>query len=145
MSKKQNTLFWITITALCIISIILFLRFFSNKKKHGTAGERINLTTISFDSTSLNAGSLIFNQPKEVVFNFINTGEYPLIIYTVRASCGCTLPVWPKKTVLPGKVGIISVTYNARDAGRFMKSISVIANTTPNPITLKIHGEVSKK
>ena len=145
MSKKQNALFWLAITALVAISLVLFLQFFSNQKKQILTDGIKNSTTISFDSTTINMGSIIFNQPKEAVFDFINTGESPLIIHTVRASCGCTLPVWPKKTVKPGKAGAIRVIYNASDIGHFHKSINVIANTRPNPITLKIYGRVKKE
>lgn len=142
MSKKKNTIFWLTITIIGIISLVLFLRFFINKEKERSYFKSGNLTTIAFDSTIIDLGSLIFNQPKEAVFSFINTGSNPLIIHTVRASCGCTLPVWPKKAILPGKAGIISVTYNASDIGFYMKIISVVANTTPNQINLTIQGEV---
>ncbi len=145
MSKKQNTLFWLIITAFVIISLFLLLQFFSNNEKYEIAGGIKNSTAISFDSKTINMGSLIFNQPKEAVFSFTNTGEFPLIIHTVRASCGCTLPVWPKKTVKPGKAGTIRVIYNASDIGHFHKSINVIANTRPNPITLKIYGDVKKE
>lgn len=142
MNKKQNTIFWLIIAVLGIVSIIFFLKFFINQGKKGNYGISKNLTTISFDTTTIDLDSVIYNNPKEVVFSFTNTGSNPLLIHTVLVSCGCTLPIWDKKPVLHGKTGNITVIYNASDLGFFRKSITVVANTTPNQINLTIQGEV---
>ncbi|KKS67408.1 MAG: hypothetical protein UV36_C0008G0016 [Parcubacteria group bacterium GW2011_GWC2_42_6] len=41
------------------------------------------------------------------VFKFKNTGDAPLVINRVQASCGCTTPTWTKEPILPGKTGEI--------------------------------------
>lgn len=76
-------------------------------------------------------------------FQFINTGKKPLIINDVKASCGCTVPEWPKEPILPGRPGQIRVSYNpARQNGAFNKTIQVGSNADIPLITLAVKGVV---
>lgn len=76
-------------------------------------------------------------------FSFKNTGDSPLVINRVNASCGCTTPNWTKEPILPGKTGTITASYNpAGRPGPFIKTISVFSNAGPNPVTLTIKGDV---
>ena len=60
------------------------------------------------------------------VFEFKNEGMIPLILNSVRASCGCTTPKWTKEPIEPGATGQITVTYNPNGRpGRFQKTITV--------------------
>lgn len=79
------------------------------------------------------------------VFNFTNTGNAPLVISNVQASCGCTTPTWTKEPVEAKKKGTISVTYNTTGRpGVFTKTITVFNNAGENVI-LTIKGEVIPK
>jgi hypothetical protein len=76
-------------------------------------------------------------------FAFTNTGSAPLIINRVQTSCGCTTPEYTKEPVLPGKKGVIKVTYST--TGRvytFNKKITVFTNVPDSVYTLTIKGEV---
>lgn len=76
-------------------------------------------------------------------FTFTNTGNAPLIINRVQTSCGCTTPEYTKEPVLPGKKGIIKVTYST--TGRvyaFTKKITVFTNVADTTYVLTIKGEV---
>ena len=82
----------------------------------------------------------------EYDFRFTNTGEAPLIISEVKASCGCTTPDWPKSVIKAGESNAVKVVYNSKGhPGEFNKGIVVTANTYPNQTTLKITGVVFKK
>ena len=60
-------------------------------------------------------------------FEFTNNGTEPVVLKSVRASCGCTTPNWPKAPIAPGVTNKISVTYNPQGRpGVFSKSITVI-------------------
>ena len=48
-------------------------------------------------------------------FEVSNTGDMPLVITRVIASCGCTTPEWPKEPVAPGKKAQIKVTSIRQD------------------------------
>ncbi|MDD2285714.1 MAG: DUF1573 domain-containing protein [Paludibacter sp.] len=81
-----------------------------------------------------------------VVFSFKNTGDAPLVINRVQASCGCTTPSWTKEPVMPGKTGNITASYNpANRPGTFIKSISVFSNADTQPVLLVIKGDVIPK
>ncbi|MBP7506759.1 MAG: DUF1573 domain-containing protein [Prolixibacteraceae bacterium] len=80
------------------------------------------------------------------VFDFKNTGNQPLIVNNVKASCGCTTPEWDKEPIAPGKSGTIKVAYNPQNRpGAFMKSINVYSNTDPSVTNLTIKGNVEPR
>ena len=79
-------------------------------------------------------------------FTFTNTGEAPLIISNVKASCGCTTPSWTREPVAPGEQGAIEAQYNPKNRpGAFKKSITVTSNATPPTQILYIQGTVTPK
>ena len=77
------------------------------------------------------------------VFTFTNKGDKPLVINQAVASCGCTVPTYTKKPVMPGEAGEISVKYNGtgKFPGRFKKSVTVRTNGSPELTRLYIEGE----
>ncbi len=80
------------------------------------------------------------------VFDFKNSGNSPMVINRVQASCGCTTPIWTKEPIEPGKSGSITVTYNpAGRPGAFTKTITVYSNSTEEEVVLIIKGEVIPK
>jgi hypothetical protein len=73
-------------------------------------------------------------------FAFKNTGEAPLIIESATASCGCTVPNWPREPIAPGEEGKIDVQFNSQGkSGQQNKLITIRANTQPNitEVTIK--------
>lgn len=63
------------------------------------------------------------------VFEFKNSGDKPLQILKVEASCGCTTPDWPKTPIMPGKTSSIKVTFNtAGKAGPAYKDVTIKSN-----------------
>lgn len=76
-------------------------------------------------------------------FKVVNTGDKPLNILSVRASCGCTSPSYSRKPVAPGDTGQVAVTYNpAGRPGKFDKKVKVETNADPAVTTLTIKGVV---
>jgi hypothetical protein len=102
---------------------------------------------ISFESKSYDFGKLAEEDEKAIhVFDFINTGNSPLVINRVQASCGCTTPTWTKEPIEPGKKGTVTVVYSTVNRpGAFTKSITVYSNATDNQAVLIIKGEVVPK
>ena len=71
------------------------------------------IAEMSFDETTFDFGNV---KPKEEVkfnYTFENTSENALVITKATASCGCTVPSYPKEPVAPGETGEIEVVYNA--------------------------------
>lgn len=72
-----------------------------------------------------------------------NTGDAPLVITRVVASCGCTTPVFSKEPIAPGQTSKIEVTYNpAGRPGQFVKTVAVYSNGKDGTFTLRIKGVV---
>lgn len=79
---------------------------------------------ITFEESSKDFGDITQGDKVENVFEFENTGNAPLIISNVAATCGCTVPSWPKEPIAPGKKGEIKVSFNS--AGKMGKQNSVV-------------------
>jgi len=81
-----------------------------------------------------------------VAFNFKNSGDVPLILNNVQASCGCTTPEWTREPIAPGAKGMIKVSYDPKDRpGVFNKTIRVSSNAENADIVLIILGEVTPR
>ena len=76
-------------------------------------------------------------------FVVMNTGNQPLVIQNIVASCGCTTPEWTKGPIPPKGTGKITAIYDPRDRpGHFNKTLSVYTNSKPEIVVLVIKGEV---
>ena len=102
---------------------------------------------MKFDSKQHDFGT--FKEEKGKVaysFEFVNTGDRPIIINQVRSSCGCTSPAWSKKPVPPGQKGFVKATFDPKNRpGPFNKSITITANTNPAITILRIKGKVIER
>ena len=87
-------------------------------------------------------GELEFQQPKRVVFGFVNRGSQPLSISSAKASCGCMDVSFPKDPIPAGERGEIVVVYDAGILGTFYKEVEVMTNASDNPFYLGMQGTV---
>lgn len=93
-----------------------------------------------------NFGDLTEGDTVEHVFGFTNTGEFPLIINNITASCGCTTPEWPREPIAPGAKSSIKVRFNSRGkVGEQNKTITVFANTDPAMTDLQFKAMVNPR
>lgn len=80
------------------------------------------------------------------IFAFQNTGSKPIKLLSVKATCGCTTPIWSRDSVMPGSSGFVKVEYNPMGRpGIFAKEILVETNGSPSHISLTIHGKVTPR
>lgn len=103
-----------------------------------------NTGSIAFEKLVYDFGQIEKGSDAECTFVFHNRGKLPLIVTEVKASCGCTVPVWTKEPVKPGGTGNVKVKYNTGTPGVFNKSITVYTNDKNNSVILTIKGEVIK-
>ncbi|MDQ1332175.1 MAG: hypothetical protein QG576_209 [Bacteroidota bacterium] len=81
--------------------------------------------------------------PQSFDFLVTNTGNAPLVIQKIVASCGCTTPDWTREPIPAGGNGKITAKYDPKDRpGRFNKTLSVYTNSKPEIVVLMIKGEV---
>ena len=99
--------------------------------------------TISFDKTTIDYGTVKNGADGHRFFTVKNTGDKPLIISKVQASCGCTTPEWSQDPIMPGKTSQIKVGYNTTIVGPFQKLIQVYSNDPANvTAAINIKGTV---
>lgn len=101
-------------------------------------------TSISFDKDNFDFGAMQVGEKSETYFSFTNTGSEALIISSAKGSCGCTVPEWPKEPIAPGASGQLKVVFNAKSAGKQTKTVTIQANTDPNPTRLTIKADVNQ-
>jgi hypothetical protein len=101
----------------------------------------------SFEEETFDFGSIKEeNGSVEHKFVFTNSGNAPLIIDGVRASCGCTTPAWSKEPIPPGEKGFVTAKYNPKNRpGSFRKSLSISSNADPSVKVIYIKGMVDQK
>lgn len=139
---------------------MVFLMSCGNNKQSGKSDNSDSLATTA--DSSIQAASQLgkvefeesaydFGQVKEgekVTHTFVlkNTGDAPVILSKVTASCGCTQPEFSKSPVLPGKTSDIKVTFNSENqVGKQQKIITVQSNAENGLTTVQLKGEVLAK
>jgi hypothetical protein len=104
------------------------------------------LPAIQFERTIHDFGTIREGDVVATTFKFKNTGQKDLIIQTASGSCGCTVPVFPKTPIAPGKEDEIRVEYNSEGkSGLQDKSVTVVTNCIPNITTLRIKAMVKDR
>ncbi len=88
-------------------------------------------------------GKIPQGRPVIHIFEIVNTGNKPLMLENVQASCGCTTPEWSREAISPGATASIKVGYNAYAEGHFNKTVTIFYNNGQTK-ALIISGEVYK-
>lgn len=103
-----------------------------------------SLPKFQFESDIHDFGKVIEGEKLSYSFKFKNVGNSDLIIATATATCGCTVPEYPKDPILKGGEGVITVTFNTAGKNGFQhKTITLGANTQPSDIVLHVKAMVS--
>ena len=102
-------------------------------------------TTVVYEHTDFDFGSIKEGEKVKHTFKFKNTGSEPLIISNAKGSCGCTVPKWPSEPIAPGASSQIEVEFDSKGKpGKQTKRVTVTANTVPAQMFLNISGDVQK-
>lgn len=106
--------------------------------------KRESSTTLSFDKLTHDFGDVGQDSNNTTAFTVTNTGDKPLIISDVSASCGCTTPKKPSGPIAPGESDIILVTFSPKPGQKdeIKKTVTVTANTMEQVHTLEIRAFV---
>jgi len=105
----------------------------------------INSQEFKFEQETIDYGKIIKGSEGERTFVFTNIGDAPLIIQSIKSSCGCTVPKKPENPIMPGEKGEIKVSYDTKRVGGFSKSITITSNTKNAVKVIKIKGFVNKE
>lgn len=103
-------------------------------------------TSIEFDKKKHDFGDVLPDSDNTTEFIVYNTGDKPLILEDVSASCGCTMPKKPEGPIAPGESDVIEVTFHPKpgQVNEIKKTITVTANTAKKVHMLEIRAFVTK-
>jgi hypothetical protein len=105
--------------------------------------DTINIPVMSFEREVIFFDTVYEGTIIEESFKFTNTGKTPLWITDARATCGCTVPAYPRDPIPPGEGGEIKVRFNTADKYYLQdRPITIFANTYPGRIVLRLRGYV---
>ena len=98
---------------------------------------------IGFDKTEYDFGTITEGDLVNGTFKVYNKGKTDLVITNARASCGCTVPEWPKEAIKPGDSAQVKFKFNSRfRRGKQHKTITLQTNTEKVTEVLQIKGFV---
>lgn len=100
---------------------------------------RTDLPEIAFAEPEFDFGKITQGERVSHSFAFTNTGKSNLIVTGASASCGCTVPGWPKEPIAPGGKGQIDVVFNSEGKSGYQeKTITVVTNCEPSTRIIRI-------
>lgn len=97
---------------------------------------RAGLTWESIDRTptvALGAESVRAEYP------FKNTGSESIVVLSLRASCGCTVPELEKRAYAPGESGVITAVFTVGDRVGDQHSVIYVQTDDPSSAPLQLH------
>ncbi|MEO8438630.1 MAG: DUF1573 domain-containing protein [Spartobacteria bacterium] len=98
----------------------------------GTAG-----AALTWESKAADLHPSLADKTTAAHFKYKNTGEKPVKITSVHASCGCTTAALAKDLVAPGESGEITATFTIGDRyGVQTKTITVMTDAEPTQATV---------
>lgn len=102
-----------------------------------------NAGEFKFEVEEYNFGTIKQGESVSYEFAFTNVGKDPLIISEAHASCGCTVPLWPKEPIRKGEKGTIKATFNSTGKqGMQDKTITITSNAKGGQKILHIKGNI---
>lgn len=124
---------------ICLFSVVLLFSCKGENKLE--VGQK---TSMKIDKI-FNAGTRVKGEVIEATFNIENTGDYPLVFGEIKGSCSCTVAEKPEAPILPGEKGVILATVDTesfRINSEVSKYVTLVANTEPNRVTLRITAQI---
>ena len=103
------------------------------------------LPILKFDFDTYDFGEVTDGEIVEVDYIFKNIGKSNLIIFDASASCGCTVPEYPKNVPIPpGGTGELLVSFNSSgNPNMQQKTVTISANTDSGRETVRIMAMVT--
>ena len=98
---------------------------------------------MTFDNQEYDFGTITQGDKVAHDFKFTNTGATDLVITDAKGSCGCTVPVYPKEPIQPGKSGNIKVSFDSHGKmGTTSKRVTIMCNVKEETKILNIKANI---
>lgn len=104
------------------------------------------LTTVEFDESTFDFGTILEGERVVHTYTFRNTGTEALLITSAKGSCGCTVPAWPRDPIAPGETASLTVEFNSKAKnGRRNQKVTITANTNPPQSFIYLTGDIEAR
>jgi len=97
---------------------------------------------IRFDAPSHDFGVMPETETRSTQLRFANVGGQPLLIETIKTTCGCTAATPDKQRYEPGEVGYLNVTFDPSAPGQQKKYVNVFTNSPQRKTEILITADV---
>ena len=97
-----------------------------------TGGAEFSFLDRTHKFSDTEAGELL-----EHDFKFQNTGDEPLIIKSYEVACSCTKITYPKEPILPGKSGIVHLSFDTNGKYGFQSRKVKILSNAKKPVYIQ--------
>ncbi len=111
--------------------------------KSADGNSNADLPEIKFEEDTHDFGRITQGEKVTYNFKFKNTGGANLIISSASGSCGCTIPDYPKKPILPSEEANINVVFASEGkSGIVEKSVTIVTNCEPSTRIIYIKANI---
>ena len=98
---------------------------------------------ILFDTLVIDLGEIYEGEQVLCYFKYQNTGDEPLVIHSIKAGCGCTVPKWNEEPLQANEKEDIKVVFNSSGKrGKQNIRITVTSNAGTAVSSLVLKAEV---
>jgi hypothetical protein len=99
--------------------------------------------TMGFNEEEHDFGKIVQGEKVSYSFVFKNTGGSDLVISSASASCGCTVPNYPKTPIKSGETAKIDVQFDSSGkSGLVKKTVTLVTNCNPSTKMLTITATI---
>ena len=100
---------------------------------------------LKFTDTKKSFGFVKKGEVVKIDFEFLNTGNQPLIISDAKAECSCTTIDFPKQPISPNQTAILTVSFDTKNVyDRQDRIVEVISNAKNSNQKIRFKGVVLK-
>ena len=99
---------------------------------------------LTVTNDTVDAGRTGYRIPVTATFELKNHSSRHLSIKDVKLDCGCTHADYPRHSIAAGETFTLSMTYDARQLGHFVKQAAVYYSHSKEPLWLVMRGVVQR-
>lgn len=101
---------------------------------------------LKFSDSKKNFGFVKQGTIVDVVYEFTNAGNAPLVITEAKVECSCTSVEFPKQPIAPGQKNKILIKFDTKTVyDRQDRIVEIYSNDNNSPAYLRFKGVVLKK
>lgn len=94
------------------------------------------------ENNIVDVGNIKQGKTTEIIVNYTNKGDTPLIITKVDGSCGCIESEWERKPILKNEKGQIKIKYYTESQGYLSKRVMIFSNALKSPSVIALKGVI---